>query len=291
MAFAGQVDAIIVFGLSQGLLKYWPHFRYFPKTAKEHIEVLKMLSPPDWNLPTGVDRGLWDYLHNPDVALAYDTQMSHSPLAEADVAFCEQAFPAPGRLIDLGCGTGRLALHFAKRGYNCTGIDLSEHMLACAQSKADSQGLKVEWLKANLANDLPLPSASFDYAACLFSTLGMIRGEANRRGVVANVARILTTKGRFVLHVHNRWFSGLGQGRLWSQRIRSWLGREDAGDITMPQPQGGAPLTLHHFTKRELLNLLISHGFQVMKFQPVAVDGRHCLPWKSPYGYLVLAGR
>ena len=51
---------------------------------------------PDWQLPPGVDRGLWDYLHAADVAAGYDEQVRASPLAAADVAFCEKAFPTPG---------------------------------------------------------------------------------------------------------------------------------------------------------------------------------------------------
>ena len=75
------------------------------------------MSVPDWQLPAGVDRGLWDYLHAADMVAGYDEQMRASPLAGADVAFCARAFPAAGRLLDLGCGTGRLCAHFAAQGF------------------------------------------------------------------------------------------------------------------------------------------------------------------------------
>src|SRR5206468_1554343 len=88
---------------------------------------------PDWQLPPGVDRGLWDYLHAADMVAGYDEAMRASPLAAADVAFCEKAFPTPGRLVDLGCGTGRLCLHFTAKGFECVGVDLSEEMLAKAR--------------------------------------------------------------------------------------------------------------------------------------------------------------
>src|SRR6188472_3495074 len=91
---------------------------------------------PDWQLPPGVDRGLWDYLHSGDVVRGYDGQMAASPLARADVAFCERAFPTPGRLVDLGCGTGRLCVHFAAKGCGCVGVDLSDEMLAKARENA-----------------------------------------------------------------------------------------------------------------------------------------------------------
>ena len=88
----------------------------------------------------------------------------------------------------------------------------------------------------------------------------MVRGAENRAKVVANAFRLLKPGGRFVLHVHNRFFRGLGWKRVLGQRLKTLLGRADAGDITMPQAYGGAPLTLHHFTRREAMGLLWRRG-------------------------------
>lgn len=38
-------------------------------------------------------------------------------------------------VLDLGCGTGRLALHFLDAGYSCVGLDQSPHMLILAESR------------------------------------------------------------------------------------------------------------------------------------------------------------
>src|SRR2546423_10025387 len=85
-------------------------------------------SLPDWQLPPGVTRGLWDYLHDADIALHYDAGLAGSSLVEIDQRFAERHFDRPGRLIDLGCGTGRLLVKFARRGYWTLGVDLSEQM-------------------------------------------------------------------------------------------------------------------------------------------------------------------
>ena len=241
---------------------------------------------PDWQLPAGVDRGLWDYLHATDMVAGYDEQMRASPLAAADVAFCDRAFPTPGKLVDLGCGTGRLCLHFAAKGYDCAGVDLSDEMLA----RARAANPNVSWLKANLVEFAELPPASFDYAACLFSTLGMVRGADNRAKVIANAFRLLKPGGRFVLHAHNRFFRGLGWKRVLGQRLRTWLGRPTAGDITMPQAYGGAPLTLHHFTRREIVRLLEAASFAVREVMAVGIDGNPAAGSRV-YGWLVATGR
>jgi SAM-dependent methyltransferase len=241
---------------------------------------------PDWQLPPGVDRGLWDYLHAADMVAGYDAQMRASPLAAADVAFCEAAFPSPGRLVDLGCGTGRLCAYFARMGFACVGVDLSEEMLAAARRNAP----EATFFKANLVDLSELPDRSFDYAACLFSTLGMVRGADNRTRVLAHVLRLLEPGGRFVLHVHNRFFRGLGGRNVFVHRLRTLFGRTGAGDITMPQAYGGAPLTLHHFTRREATGLLDAAGFAVAEVRGVGTGGEPARGSQS-YGWLIHAQR
>jgi SAM-dependent methyltransferase len=241
---------------------------------------------PDWQLPPGVDRGLWDYIRADDMVAGYDAQIAASPLAHADVAFCERAFPTPGRLVDFGCGTGRLCVHFAAKGYDCVGVDLSEPMLARARANAAAAGVLCGWVAANFIEPGAFADQSVDYAACLFSTLGMVRGADNRAKVLANAFRRLKPGGRFVLHVHNRFFRGLGRVEVWRQRWRTLLDRADAGDVTMPQAYGGAALTLHHFTRRGAVRVLTNAGFRVIEVNPVGVDG---VPARSPYGYLLLA--
>jgi SAM-dependent methyltransferase len=249
---------------------------------------------PNWQLPPGVDRGLWDYLHAGEMVAGYDEQMRASPLAAADVAFCERHFPSPGRLIDLGCGTGRLCLHFAAKGYECVGVDLSDEMLARAkdnvQSLSNEARYRVRLVTANLTDAGLLDGESFDYAACLFSTLGMIRGADNRARVLANAHRLLRPRGKLVVHVHNRYFRGLGRKRVLVQRLQTLLGRPSAGDITMPQAYAGAPLTLHHFTRGELVGMLEEAGFAMREVLAVGDDGK-AARGTSVYGWLVMGER
>jgi SAM-dependent methyltransferase len=257
-------------------------------------------SPADWQLPPGVTRATWDYVHSPCIAHDYDTGLAGSALVAADLAFARQHFVCPGRLIDLGCGTGRLLLDFAARGFSVLGVDLSEEMLRVTAAKAEKAGLRVQLLKANLVELDALADFTFDYAACVFSTLGMIDAIAHRRRTVAHVYRLLRPGGKFLLHVHNRWFHFWDkEGRRWLllNLMRSLLGRENAGDRSMPAHQGIAGLTLHHFTRREAVGLLTAAGFRVSIVQPVSLraDARLRFPswfgWLRAYGYLIVGIR
>ena len=241
---------------------------------------------PDWQLPPGVDRGLWDYVSSERVAREYDDAIAGAPLLEADLRFAARHFSSPGRLIDLGCGTGRLCLNFAELGFSCVGVDLSEAMLDVLRAKAEQSNLSVECMKANVVELDGIPNANFDYAACLFSTLGMIRGRDNRNRFLSHVYRILKPGGRLVVHAHNAGYRfGPGLGRRGAER----------GDRVMPQHRGGADLTLHHFMRGELLQDITRGGFRIIEIQPVSIQPDAVLrqPWLASrfraYGYLVAA--
>jgi SAM-dependent methyltransferase len=126
----------------------------------------------------------------------------------------------------------------------------------------------------------------------------MVTGPEARRRVIAHAYRLLRPGGRFVLHVHNRWFNFWDpQGRHWLLRdlLRSSTGQARAGDRLMPVHQGIAGLTMHLFRRREAVRLLKRAGFQVREVRPLslAADGRLRYPWwfgwLRAYGYLLAA--
>jgi SAM-dependent methyltransferase len=254
--------------------------------------------PADWQLPPGVNRGLWDYLHDADLARHYDASLAGSSLFTLDLPFVERHCQPPGRLLDLGCGTGRLLVYAAQRSYQPVGVDLSAEMLAVAAEKARQAGVEVSLIRASIVELEALADGWFDHAACLFSTLGMVNGAEARRRVVAQVHRLLRPGGRFVLHVHNRWFNLLDPaGRRWllGDLWRSWVRGRPSGDRVMPVHQGIAGLTLHLFTRREAVRLLRDAGFRLVEVWPISLraDGVLRWPWwfgwARAYGYLIVA--
>lgn len=121
-----------------------------------------------------------------------------------EVDFILKTYPvSPGAsILDVGCGTGRHSIEFAKRGYQVTGIDLSEGMLKVAKRKAEQAGVLIDFQLSDATN-FKLDKA-FDCAICLCEGgVGLIeRGEsaeAHDLSIFKSVAAHLKPNASFVL--------------------------------------------------------------------------------------------
>lgn len=239
---------------------------------------------PTWQLPDGVTRGMMDYAESEFVAGEYDADLALHPLFEFDERILEPLFQPPGVVADLGCGTGRALLPLVRRGLTGLAIDLSQPMLDVVREKADLEGLPVQCLRANLVELDCLADGGLDYAMCLFSTLGMIRGCENRRRVLGHVRRALKPGGLFVLHVHNYWYNLYDPGGPWwllSNWWQSWFDREvEQGDKYFGY-RGVPNVFLHVFTAGELAADLVAAGLAVRTWHALdaTLGGELRWPW------------
>lgn len=56
----------------------------------------------------------------------------------------------PRRALDIGCGTGRDAVHLAQRGWIVTGVDAVPRALDAARKRAAAAGVKVKWVQGDV---------------------------------------------------------------------------------------------------------------------------------------------
>jgi len=71
-------------------------------------------------------------------------------LAASEKFYLEEAQRGGGRVLDLGCGTGRLTILIARAGIEIIGADLSPTMLDTARAKAAARGVKVRFVQADM---------------------------------------------------------------------------------------------------------------------------------------------
>jgi 2-polyprenyl-3-methyl-5-hydroxy-6-metoxy-1,4-benzoquinol methylase len=76
----------------------------------------------------------------------YDKEVfTQGTLGECDFIEKEINYNKQLKILDIGCGTGRHSLELARRGYQLTGIDLSNSLLDRAREKALAQNLRVDF--------------------------------------------------------------------------------------------------------------------------------------------------
>jgi SAM-dependent methyltransferase len=109
---------------------------------------------------------------------------------------------APARILDLGCGPGRVAVPLARHGHAVTGLDVQDGYLARARAWAARERVPLELRRADVSR-LAYDDA-FDAAISLFTSFGYFDDPADDRRVLEGARRALRRGGRFVLETAHR---------------------------------------------------------------------------------------
>jgi ubiquinone/menaquinone biosynthesis C-methylase UbiE len=92
-------------------------------------------------------------------------------------AFHKRLNIEPGnKVLDVGCGSGQLALVAAREGAEVTGVDIASNSIAKARVRAKAEGLRVRFEEGD-AEQLPFADCSFDVVASLIGAMFAPRPE------------------------------------------------------------------------------------------------------------------
>ena len=138
-----------------------------------------------------------------NLAASYDRLTSDVDYA-ATVDFYEQILAREGvkprTCVDLACGTGSVTAILARRGYQVTGVDMSEEMLTEAAMKTmDMENPPV--FSCQLLQQLRLPRA-VDMAVCALDSLDYITDPADCAEAIRRAYRALNPGGIFIFDVN-----------------------------------------------------------------------------------------
>ena len=98
------------------------------------------------------------------------------------------------RVLDAGCGYGRIAVPLAGRGYQVTGLDLSETLLQSAHATARAQRLRLPLVNGSMTRP-PFKDESFDAVICLWSAYWEVLDPADQILTLAEMRRVLRDGG------------------------------------------------------------------------------------------------
>ncbi len=125
----------------------------------------------------------------------YDLDLDFFAAAAAEAA------PQSGgaaRVVELACGSGRVALALAAAGHLCTGVDAAPAMLRLAQTHAAARDLRV-WLVQARMEALPPDLGLFDLALCALNSFAYLPTQADQIAALSGVRRLLVPGGRLLL--------------------------------------------------------------------------------------------
>ncbi|HMJ77225.1 MAG TPA: class I SAM-dependent methyltransferase [Iamia sp.] len=130
----------------------------------------------------------------------YDDWYDDPPATEATVAALVEwaraaASDGTPSVLELGVGTGRLALPLASAGLAVTGLDASTAMLEQLAAKPGGDGITT--VVGDMAG--PLPDGPFDLVVVARNTFFNLTTETAQRACLAEVARVLAPAGRLVV--------------------------------------------------------------------------------------------
>jgi SAM-dependent methyltransferase len=133
----------------------------------------------------------------------YDAITSVDPHIRGDVDFYAAYLRSPGeRVLELGCGTGRVAIALAARGFEAIGIDNSEPMLRLARLKRDrlppARAGNVDFLQHDMVTlDVP---ARFHLVVVPYYSFNHVKGGDLRARCLGTIAKHLLPEGRAIIH-------------------------------------------------------------------------------------------
>lgn len=112
--------------------------------------------------------------------------------------------PAPADVVDLGCGTGSLAVLLAEAGYTVRGIDVSDAMVEAAKLKAQAAGVAATFQQGDVT-DLPYQPATCDVVLARHVLWAL----PDPSSALGHWVRLLRPDGRLVL-IEGSWSTGAG---------------------------------------------------------------------------------
>ncbi len=167
-----------------------------------------------------------------------------------EATLCAALVPPGSRVLDAGCGTGRVAIRLAELGYECVGVDSDSSML----DEARWTSAKVTWLLADLSHlaDVAALDSSFDLVVAAGNVIPLVAPGTEATVIAAlatrlrpngvlvagfglDAAHLPLTDAPFGLREYDEWCAHAGL--MLERRFATWGGEEFA--------DGGYAVTIH----------------------------------------------
>lgn len=149
--------------------------------------------------------------HSRRYAKRWDDMMADGVDIDGEARLADAMAPRGARILDVGCGQGRMGVYLAARGHQVTGVDLDPHLIDRARQACPD----ATWEVADLASD-GWAEGPFDLAVSAGNVLAFV-DPAERGAVLANLAARLSPAADGVDGQAGRLVVGFGLDRGWAR--------------------------------------------------------------------------
>jgi ubiquinone/menaquinone biosynthesis C-methylase UbiE len=207
-----------------------------------------------------------------ETALHYARAAVRVGLWASERVFLERYFPKDGRILELGCGGGRVALGMLQAGYReVTATDFSPIMVSLARAVlADHDEAWEKRVAQQDATALTYADGSFDHAIFAFNGLMCLPSREHRLAALRSLHRVLKPGGIFLFTASDREKGA--NAAYWAKEARP----ADVIPGDRWHESDTSPVFIHSSTEAETREELAETGFTVVECPlstEVASDG------------------
>ncbi len=204
-----------------------------------------------------------DYFEKPQVVCDYAEATINVGLWNSEKIVFEKFIPKTAKILELGCGAGRIAFGLHKLGYtNLTATDFSSGMVLAARQIFESNNANIDCFELD-AVEPNLPKESFDAVIFGFNGLMQIPSETRRKKAITEIFSLLKSGGIFAFTTHDR--DAAANADYWANEKKRWENGvqqpilDEFGDIYYCGAHGN--IYIHSPVKSQVEEALNEAGF------------------------------
>ena len=210
-------------------------------------------------------------------AIAKDFNETRKKYLWPELIKLTRAVKSADKILDVGCGNGRLLDAFLGKQIKYLGVDQSDKLLNSARQDRQADMIKSEFIKGDILELGKIPEINFDHIFAV-SVLHHLPGKDLQIKALKQFRNKLANNGRLIVVVWNMWSKAWGKKnfrrliikfallKLIKKNLPAPIGKMDFGDIVFDWKNSGGKIIgqryYHAFRRRELKKIIKKAGLK-----------------------------
>ncbi|MBU2081533.1 MAG: class I SAM-dependent methyltransferase [Patescibacteria group bacterium] len=226
-------------------------------------------------------QNILELVHNNYKEIASDFNQTRKKFLWPELIKLTNSVKNNDKILDVGCGNGKLLEAFKNKKINYIGIDSCKELIELAKQNQELGIRNQKFLVGDILELDKLQKKDFDYVFCL-AVLPHLPGNDLRLIALEQLKNKISQNGKIIITVWNMWSQKKFRKLLWKFVLLKLINKNklDFGDILFDwKNSAGQAISqryYHAFTKQELKRLFKKAGLKTEKF------------YKDKYNYYVI---